>query len=198
MKKISLLSKLKILSSFLLLFCTIPVFAEYILTDKQYEAILCQLEKDQKLININNIIWSELRKSKPKITYEIIEDQIVIQSIEIPVYNSKPIIYEVKFKVDLKKDSLKYFPFTFHLCGMLETAAIADFKLGIQLFSLAPLQIVVLQNIGFNVLVGIKSLGVSVSYGLPKPLKNTSIHVYTGFSYTAVKEVFGVGISLNF
>ena len=81
---------------------------------------------------------------------------------------------------------------------MLETAAIADFKLGIQLFSLAPLQIVVLQNIGFNVLVGIKSLGVSVSYGLPKPLKNTSIHVYTGFSYTAVKEVFGVGISLNF
>lgn len=198
MKKIKLLSIIKIVSSALFILFSIPVLAEYVLTDEQYNAILKQLEQDQKLINNNNIIWGELRKSKPKITYEIVEDQVVIQSIEIPVYNSKPLIYEIKFKVDQKVEPDKYFPFILLLCGMVETTALADFKFGVQLFSLAPIQIIVLRNIGFNVLVGMKSSGVSISYGLPKPLKNTSVHIYTGFSYATTKEVFGVGVSLSF
>ena len=198
MKKIKILPILRLLSSILLLFFSIPVFAEYVLTDTQYQSILKQLEKDQTLINNNNIIWSELKKSKPKITYEVIDDQLVIQTIEIPVYKSKPIMYEVKFKVEPKKDPLKYFPFTIHLCGMVETTSLADFKIGVQLFCLSPLQVLILSNLGFNVLVGIKSVGVSISYGLPKPLKNTYVHIYTGLSYTAIKEVFGVGVSLNF
>jgi hypothetical protein len=191
---------LKLLSSFLILLLIIPVssFASYTLTDEQYDAIIKQLEKDQKIIRSNDIIWDELKKSKPKITYEIVEDQVVIQSIEIPIKNSKPLIYQIKFKIDQKQDVLKYFPFTIQLCGMLETEALADFKIGLRLFSFAPLQLPFLQNIGFSVLVGIKSTGVSINYGLPKPLKNTAIHIYTGFSYTKTKEVFGVGVSLNF
>lgn len=198
MKKIKLLSIIRIVGSALFILFSTQVFAEYVLTDEQYNAIIKQLEQDQKLINNNNIIWSELRKSKPKITYEIIEDQVVIQSIEIPIYKSKPIVYEVKFKVDQKIEPTTYFPFTLLLCGMVETVALADFKFGVQLFSLYPLQIIVLRNIGLNVLVGIKSSGISISYGLPKPLRNTSIHIYTGLSYTTTKEVFGMGVSLNF
>jgi len=190
--------KIKILNSFLLFFFIVPIYADYILTDKQYEAVLEQLKRDQQIIKNNNIRWDKLKKSKPKITYEIIDDQVVIQSIEIPVYNTKPIVYKVKFKVEPEKDPLKYFPLTLQLCGILETIAITDFKVGLQLFSLAPIKIIVLRNLGINILAGIKSSGISISYRLPKPLKNTSIHIYTGFSYTEVREVFGVGISLNF
>lgn len=192
------LKRLKFLSSFLLLSFIVPIYANYVLTDKQYEAVLKQLKRDQRIINNNNIRWNKLRKNKPKVGYKVVEGKVVIQNIEIPVYNSKPLIYKVEFVVEPERYPIKYFPLTFLLCGMLEMRSTTDFKLGIQIFSFSPLRLPVLRNIGFNILVGIKSFGCSVSYRLPKPLKNTAIHAYTGFSYAAAKEVFGVGISLNF
>ena len=103
-----------------------------------------------------------------------------------------------------KKENLKWVPWTFQLCGTVETNysignkfnVYPDVKLGVRFFSTAPAGIKFL-TIGFNVFIGIRSAGLSMSYSLPKPLKNTSIHVYVGVAYTA-KVAYGLGISLNF
>ena len=193
----------RLLSSLIFLLLGIPLYANVVLTDSEYDALLQRLKSDKYLLNIENIRWEELKKSKPKITYEIIDDTVVIQTIEIPIYNSKPLIYEVKFIVE-KKENLKWVPWTFQLCGTVETNysignkfnVYPDVKLGVRFFSTAPAGIKFL-TIGFNVFIGIRSAGLSMSYSLPKPLKNTSIHVYVGVAYTA-KVAYGLGISLNF
>lgn len=193
----------RLLSSLIFLLLGIPLYANVVLTDSEYEALLQRLKSDKYLLGIENIRWEELKKSKPKITYEVIDDTVVIQTIEIPIYNSKPLIYEVKFVVE-KKENLKWVPWTFQLCGMVETNysvgtkfnVYPDVKLGVRFFSTAPAGIKFL-TLGFNIFVGIRSAGLSLSYSLPKPLKNTSIHFYVGAAYTA-KVAYGLGISLNF
>jgi len=208
---------LRLLSSLIFILLGIPLFANVVLTDSEYDALLQRLKNDKILLANENIIWEELKKSKPKITYEIINDNVVIQTVEIPIYKNKPIIYEVKFLIE-KKEDLKWVPWTFQLCGMAETTftnkdkskydilpylkvgdkfnIYPDFKIGVRFFSTLPLGIKYFA-FGFNVFVGIKSSGFSLSYSLPKPLKNTSIHLYIGIDYTA-KLAYGIGISLNF
>ena len=133
----------------------------------------------------------------------IIDDKVVIQTVEIPIYKSKPLIYEIKFVVE-NKISAKWVPWTFQLMGTVETTykvgdafdVYPDFKIGVRFFSTLPVNIKFL-NIGFNIFIGIKSSGGSISYSLPKPLKNTSIHMYFGVTYKA-EFSYGLGLGLNF
>jgi len=193
----------RVLISFIFLCVSFPIFADVVLTDSEYAALLKRLKSDKVLLAMENIRWKKLAKSKPKITYEILDDKVVIQTVEIPIHNSKPLIYEVKFVVEKKKPA-KWVPWTFQLMGIVETTykmgdtfdVYPDFKIGVRFFSTLPSGIKFL-NIGFNLFIGIRSSGGSISYSLPKPLKNTSIHVYFGVTYEA-KFSYGFGISLNF
>ena len=200
----------QLLNSIILILIVLPLCAEIILTDKEYKAILKRLKEDRKIIYNDDKRWKELKKSKPKINYTIEDEQITIQDIEIPVYKAKPLKYEVKFKVVTPEEESRWFPWTFMFCGTLETTyhrladtkftVYPDIKLGVQFFSLKRLGLKFKTphlNLGFNLNVGIRSSGLSLSYTIPKLLKNTSIHVYVGVSYKA-KVAYGLGISLNF
>lgn len=200
-----------ILLSIIFVLIGLPLYSDVVLTDAEYEALLKRLKADRTIINVNNKRWNELKTSKPKIEYEIQDKSIVIQTIEIPIYSSNPLKYEVKFKIELQKEIPKFFPWTFFLCGTLESTysitageqfkVYPDVKLGVQFFSLKPLKENL--NIGLNAMIGIQSLGGSISYTLPKFLKNTSIHIYFGLNYKSIAEkdpkmAYGLGISLNF
>ena len=198
----------KLLSSLCIVLLAIPLFAEVTLSDEEYEAIIKRLKRDKEIINNDNIRWRRLKKSKPKIKYEIVNGQVVIQEIEIPIYKAKPLIYEIKFKVEMPENKISWVPLTLFLCGMIESNSVQgeefgvapDVKVGLQFFSLRPLgekYKVKKLNLGLNALIGIKSSGLSVSYSLPKPFSNTSIHLYVGFSYK-IKTAYGLGVSLNF
>ena len=188
----------------------LPLCANIILTDKEYEVLLKRLKKDKEIIYNNDKRWKELRKSKPKILYTVKDAQVTIQSIEIPVHKTTPLKYEVEFKIVAPEEEPKWFPWTFFLCATLETtytkqnnekfSVYPDGKLGFQFFSLKRLGLKFKTpnfNVGFNFNAGIRSAGLSVSYTLPKFLKNTSFHVYVGMSYK-VCVAYGFGISLNF
>lgn len=180
---------------FIIFICNISLFnlgfSEVTLTDKEAEQIYNRLEKDKQIIIQNQKRWEKIRKEKPTIKYET-KDGVVYQTITIPVEDDNPLIYETAFDV---KEPKKYIPLTLKLVGVIETQSITDFKFGIEVFSLYPMDI----PIGLNVLAGIKSSGLSISYNLQKVFKNTGIHVYTGFSYTPpIQPTYGVGISLNF
>lgn len=170
-------------------------YADIILSDEEYQAVILRLKKDKEIIHKNESQWNSLKTSKPEITYQVLEEQVVIQQITIPINNNKPLIYKVKFKVEKSQPSEKLFPFSLFLCGMLEKEAPVDSKIGVKLIAIPPLYKNI--NIGVNGLVGIKSFGSSLSFGLPKPFKNTALHIYYGYSYKKA-DVYGVGISLNF
>jgi len=193
------------------IFIGIPAVADVVLTDAEYKALVQRLKNDREIINITNQRWNDLKTSKPKIDYEIQEDSVVIQRVEIPVRATNPLKYEVKFKIELSKQKPKFFPWTFFLCGTVESTyklkngetfkVYPDVKLGVQFFSLKPLMENL--NLGFNVMVGIQSIGGSISYTIPKVLKNTSVHLYFGLNYKSVaakdpRMAYGLGISLNF
>ena len=190
-------SKMKLMQRVLLhlisiLFFVTSVRADIVLTNEEYNATVNRLKRDKEIINENNVRWKKLRESKPKINYEIIEGEVVIQSIEIPIYKTTSLQYEVQFKVKQKAED-QFFPFTLHICAMLETTAKSDGKVGVQFFSLKPL---IKHSIGFNLLIGMRSAGVSLSYTFPKPFGNTSIHVFSGISYS-LQSTYGIGISAN-
>lgn len=190
-----LLHKLLISS---IIFISSIAFSETTLTDQQYEVVLQQLKRDRVIINENNIRWHSLRTSKPEVEYTVGDDnKVIVQKITIPISGTTPLVYQMKFEVTPPVKPTSFIPLKFFLCGMLETTTLADAKLGLQVFSLSPLKWSYVSNISANVLVGVRSFGTSVSYTLPKPMHNTSIHVYSGFSYQ-FKKVFGVGVSLNF
>ena len=189
----------------------IPLFAEVVLTDAEYKALMTRLKNDKTIITTDNKRWNDLKTSKPKIDYEVQDDAVVIQKVEIPVYAAASLKYEVKFKIELKKTTAKFFPWTFFLCGTVESVykfgngetfkVYPDIKLGVQFFSLKPLNDNL--GLGLNVMVGVQSIGGSLSYTFPKVLKNTSIHVYLGLNYKSVVDKsprmgYGLGISLNF
>jgi len=193
--KYQILKILIVVSSICIFACT--VYADVILTDKQYELLIKRLKQDKAIININHIRWNSLKKSKPTITYTVKDGQIVIQSIKIPIYKATPIIYKVKFKIEPSSEQKTYIPISLHLCGMIETRSKVDAKIGIRLLALNPLKIKYFNNINFNILIGIQSSGISIGYTMPKPFKNTTLHLYSGYSYK-LQRVYGFGISLNF
>lgn len=175
-----------------ILFFSTALFSKVILTDKEYDATLQRLKADKKIIQNDNTRWGKLKKSKPEVNYEVIDGEVVIQSIEIPIHNAKPIIYKVKFKVK-KKDETKFFPLTLQICATLETKSHSDGKIGVQFFSLKPL---IKHSIGLNFLMGLRSAGASISYTFPKPFGNTSVHVFSGMTYT-IENTYGIGVSAN-
>lgn len=176
------------------------VFADITLTDKEYDRVIQRLEKDKKIIDSEQLRWDKLRKAIPVIEYEIIENGIVVQKITIPIDIDTPLEYRTTFEVNITKQGETLTPFTFRLVGVVETSNITDFKLGCKILSLSPFKISYLQMMGLNVLVGIRSFGLSASYDLPKPFKNTSFHLYYGFDYklSAASAVYGLGVGLNF
>ena len=198
------------------LFINIPLVADVTLSDTEYKALVQRLKNDKIIINTNNKRWEELKTTKPKATYEVLDDYNVKQKIEIPVYSSDPLKYELTFNVDIHKEKLKFFPFSPFLCGTLESTYkktdtlmsklklgetttpefYPDVKIGVQIFSAKPL--LSFLNFSFNAMVGMKSSGVSISYTLPKFMKNTSVHGYMGLNYKTTKTAYGIGISLFF
>ena len=194
-----------ILLSFIIitsLFLTIDVNSKDVcFTKKEAEEIITRLERDKKLIKSQSKKWKALIESTPKITYKVLDNEILIQTVEFPIKNDKPLIYEVKSKIILKKaEKPKYFPLNINLAGMGESGVkkYVDAKLGLEIFSFAPLSIFILERFSLHAMVGIQSTGLSISYQISKKyLKNTRVHFYTGFAYT-VKPSYGGGISLNF
>lgn len=193
MKKILLL-----IISFFLVFTTFG-FSEVCLTDQEYSAVIEQLEKDQKNFILDQKRWEVLRATTPHVIYNVIDGNVVIQSITIPIDGDTPLTYESQFRIIEEQNITSFFPFTFRLVGMIETTSIVDIKLGITVFSLAPFAKKYISNIDFNVLGGIQSSGISVAYRLPAPFRNTALHIYYGVAYnTTLTNVVGAGISLNF
>ncbi len=189
--------------SLVFLFCSSEtIYANLVITDTEYDKIISQLKRDKSIIDENTIRWTKLKTTKPEITYDIEENGIVIQKISVPIYKSNPLTYDVKMKIDLNKPKEKFFPLNVLLCAMFEmipgkqvSVNSFDILLGLKIFHLAPLN--KYATIGFNVLIGIRSAGLSLSYTFPKPLGNTSLHGYVGINYSGV-ATYGIGLSLNF
>ncbi len=206
----------KIVLCVFFIFISIPLFADVTLSDSEYKSLVQRLKNDKIIINTNNKRWKELRTTKPKATYEVLDNYNVKQKLEIPVFSSDPIKYEIIFNVDIHKEKLKFFPFAPFLCGTLESTYrktdtlmgklklseattpefYPDVKIGVQIFSAKPL--LSFLNFSFNAMVGMQSSGISVSYTLPKFMKNTSVHGYMGLNYKTTKTAYGIGISLFF
>lgn len=168
-------------------------------TIKEAEEIYKQLNNNEKIIKWQRNRWNDLINTQPKITYDIIDNEIIIQTVEFPIKNDIPLIYEVKIKVIKENISKVYFPFTLSLCGIAETGidSYIDTKLGIQLFNFYPLRIKYVKYMGIHLLLGVQSSGLSLSWMVFKHLRNTRLHLYTGMSYQ-MKKTIGIGISLNF
>jgi len=185
------MKKNRIILTILLL--PIYLFADVVLTDDTYQKMLLRLKKDKQIIETEQFRWNKLKTAKPTINYKIENKKVVIQTIEIPVHKSKPLIYEVTFEVDSPTETAKLFPLQLFLAGTVETSGV-DAKLGVQLVNIEKITTF---PIGFNLLIGGRSLGGSVSYKLPKPLDNTAVHIYIGETYS-LSTSFGIGVSLNF
>lgn len=192
MKKVLLL----VISIFIL---TSIASAEVCLTDQEYSAVIAQLEKDQKNFVADQKRWDMLRTTIPNVTYKVVDGNIVVQSIVIPIDGDTPLTYESQFRIIEEQSITSFFPFTFRLVGMMETSSLVDIKLGVTIFSLAPIAKKYISNFDFNALVGIQSSGISIAYRLPAPFRNTAIHAYYGIAYdTTLTSVVGIGVSLNF
>lgn len=193
---------LKLLSSLFTFLFILPIgFAsgDVVLEDDEYVAIVARLIKDKSIIEQNVAKWEALRKATPTVKYTVVEGGLIIQSVLVPILNDTPLEYKNSFEVTDYEIKKKFFPFTFQLIGAFETKHQVDAKLGIKFLSLAPLSMSFIQQIGFNLLIGIKSANCSISYNMPKPFPNTAIHVFYGWSYNAeLAPVFGLGVSLNF
>jgi len=183
------------INSIILILILLPIYilADTTLSDDTYNKMLLRLKKDKQIIETEQLRWAKLKTVKPVINYKIEDKKIVIQTIEIPVHKSKPLIYEVQFEVDSPTETAKLFPLQVFLAGTVETSGV-DAKVGIQLVNIKKITFL---PIGFNLMVGGRSLGGSISYKLPKPLDNTAIHAYFGETYSLSKS-FGIGVSLNF
>lgn len=189
----------KILIIILVLYSSTSLSKDICFSDKEAERIIERLEKDKRIIKWQKNRWDNLINTIPKIKYEIVDDVVIIQTIEFPVKDDKPLVYEVKMRIIQKAGPRKLFPFTFSLCGMFESAAVnkVDAKVGIQIINFSPINIKYLRNIGLHCLVGAQSTGLSISWKVSKYLRNTRIHLYNGLTYD-LKKSYGIGISLNF
>jgi hypothetical protein len=171
-------------------------------TKEQVKAISDQLDKDKKIIRWQARRWNELVNTKPKVHYKTKGKKIVIQKLEFPIKNDKPLIYKIEFEVTIDTKKYTYFPLRINLGIMIESGAVKfnyiDPKFGLQFLGFEPLKIKFIKGIGFHILIGIQSAGLSISWGwMKKPVENLRIHFYGGVTYEAEKT-FGGGLTLNF
>lgn len=188
----------------LLLMFSISAFSGNVtITQEKYKQIVDRLTKDKEIMQKNDDKWDVLRKEIPEIDYKVSDEGIVVEKIIIPVKDDNPLEYMNEFKIISKRNDEGFIPLRLRLLGMMQVhPAIGeevepDVKLAIKLFGLKPLKIPILQNLGLNVSAGFRGMGASLSYDLPKPLINTSIHAFYGISYKW-KDIIGIGVSLNF
>lgn len=168
-------------------------FADVTLSDEAYTKIINRLKKDKVIIEEEQLRWAKLKTAQPKINYTVAENKIIIQTIEIPVYKSKPLTYEIQFEVTAPEQESSLIPLNIFLAGIIEIQGI-DAKLGVQFLNIEKVST---YPIGLNIMVGVKSFGGSISYSLKKPFDNTMLHVYIGKTYD-LQSSYGVGLSLNF
>lgn len=191
------------MKKFIILICLLFIssysYGEKCLTDEQAKRVNDRLEKDKKIIQWQSKRWNDLIETDPKIKFENKEDSIIIQTIEFPIENDNPLVYELKLEILKKQQEMRLIPLTLSLCAMIEPLApsMIDAKFGIQLLNFAPLKIPYIEQMGVHAMIGFQSIGVSLSYMLSKKFQNTRIHLYSGFTYQ-LKQSYGVGISLNF
>jgi len=175
-----------------------PLFAKKVcIPEKQYDKIIDQLEDNRQALLEDDLKWEQVRKETPQIDYNV-NGNNVTQKITIPVTDDNPLEYQTEFQIIPLKEG--WMPIKFRLLGAMDTnftTFTPDAKLGIKFFSFSPILIPGLQNLGLNVLVGLNSSNISLSYDLPKPINNSALHIYTGFSY-GFDQVYGIGFSLNF
>ena len=184
----------------IIIFCFLitPCLSNVVLTDEEFNSVITQLEQNKKLIKENQDKWNLLRKAIPEIHYQI-DNDMIIQKLTIPVEQDNPLEFTNKFTLVKVQKEITFFPFILRLVGGLESTNKADAKIGLKVFSLAPLSHNHIKNLGMNILGGIKSSAMSISYDLPQPFANTSIHIYYGFAYNAnMNNIVGIGIGLNF
>jgi len=183
----------------LMLFVGTSIVGEVILTEKEAEELYERLDKDEHIIKWQAKRWNGLVNTNPKITYKIVDGNVIIQTVEFPIKNDKPLIYEVKMKITQKDEPRMLFPFTLSLCGILESGVMSrvDAKLGVQLFNFPSVGLRYFKSLGIHCLIGAQSSGVSLSWRVTDYLKNTRIHLYSGMTYE-MKKSFGIGVSLNF
>ena len=176
----------------LLLLLPICVLADVTLTDETYAQVVNRLKKDKAIIVTEQTRWDKLSTTVPVINYKVENKKVIIQTIEIPVYDAKPLIYQVSFEVDTVSQSNQVLPFQVFLAGAYEPGGV-DAKIGMQLINI---QKFCNHPIGFNAMIGVRSADISISYTLPKPFGNAMVHTYIGKTYT-LGTTFGVAVSLN-
>lgn len=174
-------------------------YSQVSLTKEQQEQLINRLERDKQLLIQDKNRWEKIRKETPKIEWEVKDNYFILQKMQIEVYNDTPLIYETEWKIDLDKKEDSFFPMTLRFAGTIESSMTTDFKIGLKVISLSPLKSEMINNLGLNVLVGLKSSGLSISYDMGKPFSNVAFHLYSGFKYSLSNpSVFGIGISVNF
>ena len=171
-------------------------------TKKEAEDIDKQLDKNKKIIIWQANRWKRLINTQPKIQYRVSGSKVIVQKIEFPVKKDKPLIYKVDLEIDTLGRKYSFFPLLVNLGLMVESGATKfhylDPKLGFQFAGLYPTGITFIKGLGFHVLVGVQSAGLSISWGwLKRPIENLRFHVYGGIAYTG-KGTGGGGITLNF
>jgi len=184
--------KLKKMILSLLLLLPICVLADVTLTDETFTQVVNRLKKDKAIIETEQIRWDKLSTTVPVINYKIEDKKVIIQTVELPIYNTKPLIYQVSFEVDTAVPQDKLFPFQLFLAGAYEPKGV-NAKVGMQFINL---QRFAAHPIGINAMIDVRSVDVSLSYTIPKPFENAMLHVYVGKTYT-LGTTFGVGVSLN-
>lgn len=174
------------------------VFGDVTLTNEEFDLILTQFEKDKKIISECQSRWDKIRTSVPEVEYQV-ENRLIIQKITIPVENENPLEFKTTFALKEVGKEKKFIPFRLKLVGGVETLNDADVKIGVEFFSLEPLRYEHIKDLSLNFLLGIQSSAISVSYRLPHPFSNTTIHVYTGIRYdTELSHIVGLGVGLDF
>lgn len=190
---------------------SVAVYAkkEVCFSKQEAKAIVDQLEENRRIIKWQANRWKNLVDTKPNIYYKILDKKVVIQKVEFPIKNDKPLIYKVKFEVNTESRKYTFFPLRVNLGIVVESGLFnqdaenvlikyVDPKLGLHFFGLEPLKIPFIRGLGLHVLVGIQSAGLSLSWGLmKKPLENLRIHFYGGITYKG-NSSFGMGVTLNF
>jgi hypothetical protein len=190
----------------MMLMCSFGFANNVTLTQDQYNKIIDRLKEDKELLQKNDAKWDKLRKQAPSIEYKVDNVQVVIEKITIPVDKDTPLEYVSNFKVILKNQTEGFFPLRFRLYGGIDLSqgtngsAVAyqpDAKFAVKIFGLKPLPLSIVQDFGVNAMIGIHGFGFSLSYDLPKPIANTAVHAFYGYTYKMV-QIYGFGISVNF
>lgn len=197
---------LKYILIFLFIFSLTSYANDVCFTHEEIEELDKQLELDQNTIKMYQNRENKLRKEEPIIKYDYKKNGEVKQNITIPVENDNPLEYTVKFKIN-ETGAEGWFPLYLWLGGFMVNTTIkdakvqdyADCKFGVKLLSGAPTGMKFIEDLGFNIAIGLRSAGGTLSYKFPKPFSHTNLHLFYGIAYsTPIQKTFGIGVSLNF